>query len=174
MARPTQSSLSASRQRSTSADPPPPPSALASRVLMHCGRRGLRRDTGCTPIHTPVVSQILPTCFFDPAWTPNPTSNKTAAATSTTRSSLCTALFSLPMPTCPSDEVGPSPRWCCAELAAPPPCRPSPPFGYRYFVGPKAQTHQASNQHNCYCPSLGLKPYSPMPTRGVRPVRCTC
>ena len=28
-----------------------------------------------------------------------------------------TALCSLPMLTGPSDEVGPSPRWCCAELA---------------------------------------------------------
>ena len=30
-----------------------------------------------------------------------------------------TAHCSLPMHTCPSDEVGPSPRWCCAEQANP-------------------------------------------------------
>ena len=39
-----------------------------------------------------------------------------------------TALCSLPMLTGPSDEVGPSPRWCCAELAKPrPPFLPPPP-----------------------------------------------
>ena len=27
----------------------------------HCGRCGLSRDASCTPIHTPVVSQFLPT-----------------------------------------------------------------------------------------------------------------
>ena len=33
-------------------------------VLLHCGRRGLSRDLGCTPIHTPLSSrQISPTTF---------------------------------------------------------------------------------------------------------------
>ena len=47
---------------------------------------------------------------------PHPT--QTTASTSTTRPA--TAYCSLPIRTRASDEVGPSPRWCCAELANPP------------------------------------------------------
>ena len=43
-----------------------------------------------------------------------------AASTSTMRLPLHTALHSLPMLTCPGNEVGPSPRCCRAELAKPP------------------------------------------------------
>ena len=38
-----------------------------------------------------------------------------------TRLPLHTALCSLPILTCPTEEVGPSPRWYCAELANRPP-----------------------------------------------------
>ena len=50
-------------------------------------------------------------------FTLKPNLDKTAATTSTTRTTLHTALCSLVMLAGSGEEVGPSPRRCCAELA---------------------------------------------------------
>ena len=63
----------------------------------------------------------------------NPTQNRLQGHSFNFNYETTTVHCSLPMLTCPSDEVGPSPRWCCAELAnpAPPPTHthtPNPPI----------------------------------------------
>ena len=50
----------------------------------------------------------------------NPTQNRLQGHSFNFNYETTTVHCSLPMLTCPSDEVGPSPQWCCAELAQPP------------------------------------------------------
>ena len=79
----------------------------ASRVLLHCGRHGLRRVAGCTPNPRPYRRrQILPTCASSTLLGLKPNFNKSPTSTSTTRPPLHSALCSLPV-------------LCCDELANP-------------------------------------------------------
>ena len=92
-----------------------------------------------------------------------------------------TAHCSLPMHTCPSDEVGPSPRWCCAALANPHPltcpsdevsqsapwCCAELANALLPFATSRFETLEfrsvASNQPDCHCP-LCSAPYSHAPS----------
>ena len=135
----------------------------ASQPLAPPAPPSLYRDAGCTPIHTPVVLQILPTSASSTTLGLKPNLNTTAVSTSTTGPPLLSALCSLPKLTGPSDEVGLSPRWCCAELASHPlsmfQLQPRPPL---HTLCPRSHV-QAMRSAHLLDVAVPSQPASPPP-----------